>query len=412
MVDLMCFNCFIQKRLTMYLTSSERIFDTLVDTHKIYVSMRTYFLLRKDKIIDGKSPIYLMCSGSKQRERIHTKIYVDPQIWLGDKKRVKAENPDSNDINLVLEAIEAKVNKIKIEYRLQEKVITPALLKKELSENMSRVNFCAFFKHALEDARASMEPGTYARHKAVMEKVKKYNPDIAFSEITMGWFDRYRNYLSLLGNQSTTINSNIASIKKFLRLANRAGIKLAVNVDDVTTGSTKGNRTFLSPEEVRRCFDYIKLDYINTSHRMILGYFLFSCFTGLRISDIQSLKRRELLENEISFVSKKTNKNQSIVLNQNARRILETLPDLFVTKFTDQHMNDELKKIMPNLKITKKVSFHVARHTFATLFLRMGGKVEMLQKLLGHSSINQTMVYVHILQSEANKEIFLLDNLF
>jgi len=408
----MCFICFTQNQLTMYNTPSERIFDTLVDTRKMYVSMKTYFTLREDRIVEGKSPIYLMASGSKQRERIHTKIFVDPQIWLGDKKRVKPINKDANDINLILEAIEAKINRIKIEYRLQEKVITPAILKRELSENMSRVNFCSFFKHALEDSRNNMEPGTYARHKAVMDKVKNYNPDLCFSEINLAWFDRYRNHLSRLGNKGTTINSNIASIKKFLRLANRSGIKLALNVDDVVTGSTKGNRTYLSPEEVKRCFNYYKIEYINESTRLILGYFLFSCFTGLRISDVQNIDRKDLLENEVAFVSEKTNKNQNIVLNQNAREIVTILPNLFLRKFPDQHINDELKKIMTTLKITKKVSFHVARHTFATLFLRMGGKVEMLQKLLGHSSINQTMDYVHILQSEANKEIFLLDNLF
>jgi site-specific recombinase XerD len=67
---------------------------------------------------------------------------------------------------------------------------------------------------------------------------------------------------------------------------------------------------------------------------------------------------------------------------------------------------------MAILKIQKKVSFHVARHTFATSFLRAGGQVEKLQKLLGHSDIKQTMIYVHIVQADANAEIFLLDNLF
>jgi site-specific recombinase XerD len=99
-------------------------------------------------------------------------------------------------------------------------------------------------------------------------------------------------------------------------------------------------------------------------------------------------------------------------LNAGARKLVEENENLFVKKFADQHINDELKKIMRNLGITKKISFHCARHTFATSFLKVGGKVEMLKELLGHSSINQTMIYVHIVQADANKEIFLLDNLF
>ncbi|MNY74644.1 Tyrosine recombinase XerD [compost metagenome] len=67
---------------------------------------------------------------------------------------------------------------------------------------------------------------------------------------------------------------------------------------------------------------------------------------------------------------------------------------------------------MAILKIQKKVTFHVARHTFATSFLRAGGQVEKLQLLLGHSDINQTMIYSHIVQADANAEVFLIDNLF
>ena len=64
------------------------------------------------------------------------------------------------------------------------------------------------------------------------------------------------------------------------------------------------------------------------------------------------------------------------------------------------------------LKIHKKVTFHVARHTFATSFLRAGGQVEKLQLLLGHSDISQTMIYSHIVQADANAEVFLIDSLF
>jgi site-specific recombinase XerD len=96
----------------------------------------------------------------------------------------------------------------------------------------------------------------------------------------------------------------------------------------------------------------------------------------------------------------------------NARKIIEFEPLLFEKKFADQHINDELKKIMKILKIQKNVTFHVARHTFATSFLRAGGNVEKLQLLLGHSDIKQTMIYAHIVQSDANSEIFLLDSLF
>ena len=187
---------------------------------------------------------------------------------------------------------------------------------------------------------------------------------------------------------------------------------VGMNLDEIKVGSTKGNRTSLTTAELKRCAGYYFSPYISDSYRLILGYFLVSCMTGLRISDIQGLRRNNFVDNYISFVSKKTKKDQTIQMNMKAREILEHEPLLFEKKFVDQHINDELKKIMAVLKIYKKVTFHVGRHTFATSFLRAGGQIEKLQLLLGHSDINQTMIYSHIVQADANAEIFLIDSLF
>ena len=75
-------------------------------------------------------------------------------------------------------------------------------------------------------------------------------------------------------------------------------------------------------------------------------------------------------------------------------------------------MNREIKKIAVSVGIKDKISFHVARHSFATNYLRMGGNVVYLKKLLGHSDIKTTMIYESITSEEANKEIHLLDDMF
>jgi integrase len=224
--------------------------------------------------------------------------------------------------------------------------------------------------------------------------------------------DKYRKHYTKLGNQYTTISGNIAGIKKFLGLAVKAGIKLKIDLKTIDVGSTKGNRTSLMPFELKKCSTYYYSEFITDSHRLILGYFLFSCMTGLRISDVQNLTRKNFIDNFITFVNVKTKIDQSIAMNMNARRLIFFEPLLFEKKFADQHINDDLKKIMKLLGINKNVTFHVARHTFATSFLRAGGQVEKLQLLLGHSDIKQTMIYSHIVQADANAEIFLLDNLF
>lgn len=405
---IMCTFLFISKTNIM---DPELIFDTRIDTHKIYVSMKTKFVLRKDTIKENRAPVYLHISGSKQRERIFIDLYVDINQWDEKSSRLKnsAENYDSN---LILDSIQNKITAIKVGYRLSEKPLTPSLLKTELRDNMPRVNFVSFMKHCLDEEEAITKTGTHKKNVSVYRKVREYQPEIIFIEMNYEWFQKFRIHLKKIGNANTTINANILVIKKYLRMAKKKGIKLVVELDDIEGGSTKGNRNYLNIKELKTFYGYYFSEYIPPAHRLILGYFLFSCFTGLRISDVQKITRKEVLDADFQFVAQKTTKDQNISLNQKAKEIIAYDVALFEKKFEDQYINRELKKIALFLGVKKNITFHVARHTFATSFLSAGGKVENLQKLLGHSSINQTMIYVHLAAAEANKDIHLMDDLF
>ena len=87
-------------------------------------------------------------------------------------------------------------------------------------------------------------------------------------------------------------------------------------------------------------------------------------------------------------------------------------PNLFVKRVAEQTMNRTLKRIASSINNQKKVTFHTSRHTFATLYLIAGGKVENLMLLLGHKKLETTMIYVKIAAVDANKDVFKLDDLF
>jgi len=395
----------------MIFNPSDKIFDTLTDPRKTYGTMKTRFSLRKDIQVDGKSPVYLHIGGNQIR--INLKLYVDPKLWIKDKRRVREINREMSDFNLMLDNHEAKLTNIKTVYRLSEIPLSAEQLESEFLNKLSKVNFTSFFKAALEQERSKMVPGTYKRHLSVYKKLIVYKANLPFNELTLSWFEKYKTYLKVkLKNQDTTIAANMASIKKFLGIAQDNGVKLMFDLKKFEVGDTKGNRVYLNQSELIFLFDYYNSKFINEKNQLVLGYFLFSCLTGLRISNIQKLHRRELLKNDFSIITSKSKTDKILSLNDKAKLIIADCPNLFIKKFSDQYINRELRKICKSVKITKHVSMHVGRHTFATLFLKMGGKVEMLQMLLSHSTITQTMVYVHIVQSEANKEIFLMDKLF
>lgn len=393
------------------MTTKEAIFDTRVDTKKMFVSLKTKFRKRNYVNKDGKSLIYLVVSSGKKRERINMDIFVDAKKWDDKAQRLKEVTPHDCDMNLILDSVEKKITSIKIVYRLSEMLLTPKLLRKELMEGMERVNFVSYFEKSIKNDESFLRAGTYRRYISVMEKMKKWRSEIFFNQIDYKLIDDYRRYMKGLGNKQTTINSNIKVIKTYLRAAKKDGIKIKIDIEQIHTGTTRGNRTSLNPEELKKLVNQYFNSYNTPGRKLVLGYFLFSCFTGLRLSDVMALERKDI-KGELSFVSVKTQKDQIISLNNKAVEIIKHCEDLFVVKPHPNTLNKELRTIAVYLGLSKNISFHVARHTFATTFLRMGGKVEKLQVLLGHSKIETTMIYVHILAEEANKEVFLLDKLF
>lgn len=388
------------------------IFDTRVDTNKIYVSVKTKFVPRNYVDKDDKSPVYLHITGDGKRIRLNLDIYIDLKKWNPKQQRLKEITQRDKDLNLILDNIEATVTNIKTVYRLSELKLTPLKLREELINDMPRVNFCTFFDKMLEIEKVHLRIGTYKRYKAVLEKLKKFQPELFFHEINDDWFSKFKTHLKKEGNLETTISGNLKAIKKFLKIAIKSGIKIPIALDEIKIGTTLGNRTALNPTELKKIFRFFNSEFINPTYQLILGYFLFSCMSGLRYSDLMALSRPDKDADDIDFLTVKTSKEQIICLNKAAKEILEKCPELFKTKLTNAYLNRELKDIMNIIGIKKKVSMHVARHTFATTYLRMGGKVEKLRILLGHSDIKQTMIYEHIVAAEANESIFLLDKIF
>lgn len=399
----------------MFTNHSERIFDTLIDTNKKYVSMiKVKFYLRKDYKTQNSNLVCVsITKAGYDRVRFGLELYVDQKYWDDKKQSVKVVNQELLDKQLILDNIKSKFTKIITNYRLDDRILTPMIARDEYENKISRINFIAFFNEALQEEKSKFTSGTYARHLAVYKKLKEYKSYVPFNELNISWFNKYRNHLKdKLNNKETTINGNFASIKKFLGIAKKNGVRLAFNLDEIEIGSTTGNRNYLNADELVSLMEFYFSRFIKPEWKLILGYFLFACMNGLRITNVLRLRRDELLSNDVSLVMIKGNKDRTLALNNTVKRIINNNQELFSKKVSQKHINEEIKKIAVLLGITKKISFHCSRHTFAMMFLKMGGKVEELKELLGHSDIKQTMIYVHMSMEEANEKIFLLDKLF
>lgn len=377
---------------------------------KTFMPMNIKFYLRNYvNRKDGTSQVYLSLTSGGKRKRIPLDLYVKPENWDKNKQRVKNKTDNCESINLILDQAFSKISDIKIHYRLSQIPLSLDRLEEEFKNKTPNYDFISFMKHHTENM--VLKPNSYKKHLSEIGKLKEYKKFIPFSEITLEFLNGYRAYLSRhKKNAPTTIASSLRIILKFLRMAKKYGIFLNVDLGDVKPGSTKGNRVNLTLEEIDRLKSYYDSGFIKEHHRLALGYFLFSCYTSLRISDIRKLKRGDLQGETISYTSTKTNNNHTLIINKTAKKILADNLDLFEKWVSDQKINKALKEIANICSIKKKVHFHVARHSFATNFLRKGGKIEDLQTIMDHSDIQTTMVYVHIVKAESIKSMYIMDD--
>lgn len=146
-------------------------------------------------------------------------------------------------------------------------------------------------------------------------------------------------------------------------------------------------------------------DKLDEGETDVLRFFLFMCFTAMHISDARSLQIEQIHGGEIHYTRIKTRTRVNMPLSVPAAKLVEYYKEgrlrgpLFRHLPTDQAFNRIIKRVCKRVGINKPVSAKAARHTFATLYYKKNnGDVGTLSKLLGHTQINTTMVYAHIMK--------------
>ena len=376
----------------------------------------TYKIRQKTdyKRVDKTSALYLEIYQAKYgRKRMNINISIPVKDFDIKKQRVKYTNKHQKDYNLVIEKLFADINKIEVTYRLLNTELTIDKLIDDLTKPSLRVNFNEFYSQLLEYQKEAnlIKITTYKQQRATLSKIKQFKDPWLFSEINKDSFAEFRAFLKIkLKNKPATVEIATKNFKKYLHAANDKDIATDLNFSDISIKDVRGEITYLLPDEVKRLHDFYLSPFCNETWRNILQRYLFSCFTGLRISDIEAIRERNFINDTLVFTSQKTEVLQRIKLNNTARHLIH-FPHIFNGTYAQQTINEELKKIAKACNIKKRLYFHSARHTFATNYLISGGQVHNLQRLLGHTKIDTTMKYVHVVNDYMNNEIDNMDDI-
>ena len=226
------------------MTPQDLIFDTRVDTQKFIVSMKTKIVIRNSINKEGLCPLYLNATKNGDRARIFLDVHVSPSKWNKKTCRVRELDGHDTDINLILENVESKVTSIKTTFRLAEKQLDVKTFQEEFLYGIPRVNFHAFAKFYLEKLikGQTIGKGTYKRYESILVKLEKFRPKLYFNSITISMVQDFRIWLSKKGNGKNTINSNIAGLKRFINAAQKQGIHIPIDIEEIKVGDTGGNR--------------------------------------------------------------------------------------------------------------------------------------------------------------------------
>lgn len=245
--------------------------------------------------------------------------------------------------------------------------------------------------------------GTKAQYLTLLKDLKNFNnsKDVKIKKITPDFIEKFNVYL-LQSLQDNTAKLRFTLLKTVLNYAIKKGYlnkNPFTKVEPIkTTDKVREYLTFVEIEKLIKC---------ETKATETKRAFLFCCFTGLRFSDVKTLTYGDIKENIIQIKMKKTNSFVRIPLNDKSKVFIYDgskvipLPHTKVFELpTLQACEISLKRLFKKAGIEKnKVSFHLSRHTFATLSLNLGIDIYTVSKLLGHKDLNTTQIYAKLLDN-------------
>jgi len=389
-------------------------------------------VLRKDKINKkGLAPIHFRITRHRKSRYISSSIYIEPKHWNKKKEIVKPSHPNSVQVNNHLSKKYSELQAEVLNLETTSKAITtPKLKEKILGANPKE--FIPFAEKSLERYLSNGQIGTHDKNRSVVRKLKAYLGDrsVSFQDLDIKFIHDYEDYLKTkLGNGINTVHKDMKYIRQLFNDAIRQGI-IDANLNPFRQYQIKLEKTqreYLTETELKQLIileltPYSRLDL----HR---DMFVFCAYVGgLRVSDILKLQRSNFDGAHIDFTIKKTKRQLSIKLPNRALTIIEkwkTSPNaserFLFPIFADSidldnpieldkrisgataYINKNLKILAKKAGITKKLSFHISRHTWATRALRKGISIDKVSKLMGHAAIRETQIYAKIVNEELDK---------
>ena len=361
---------------------------------------------------------YVWVSFYVNREKVHfsTKVEVKGAAWSDKSQAVTSKDPLYKDKNLIIESIRSRINNVLVKYRLRDRKLTRETFLRAYRRPSDFETFVEFARYHQNKISARQAESTIRTENAVLAKLEEAFPDMAIDELDEDKLDEFFGYmLGELGNNRNTAYKNMTILKKFARAAWRAGYMDEDPFRNWKIKKTTPSIVYLDEDELKQLLQIYESGSLNLVQHQTLEVFLFLVFSSLHIGDAQALQIEQIGEHSFTYYRKKleTRNPKPIVVPvcEPLRRILQNIVGVrrkgkvLVGYPTEQTMNKKLKDIVKDAGINKEMTLKVARHTFATIFLRKTRDLAALKEIMGHSEFRETLVYAHVMEESKQEGV-------
>ncbi|MGJ8551094.1 site-specific integrase [Winogradskyella wichelsiae] len=390
----------------------------------------TFFWLQTTRAINNEASLYIRITVDGKRVNLSLKKRVPVSLWDAKKKKVKGTSAQSKQINFYIEEVSTKLFQIYQDLKFKDELITAKLIKSlytgDNQESKSLKNIFSYHSQKIANTLASGSIRNFGITENYVFKFlekKKSTTDIHLSQLNFEFLSHFELFLCDIwpvGHPKAL--SNNTRMKHIQRL--RKVVTLAYHLEWMDRDPfvrwkmtyDKTNREFLSEVELKNLEDKV---FISKRLDRVRDLFVFSCYTGISYVDLMNLTSSHLVlgmdgGNWIMTKRQKTNTIVKVPLLGKALEIITKYKDHPVTKVTEsllpimtnEKLNVYLKEVANFVGIEKNLTFHMARHTFATtITLSNGVPIETVSKLLGHTKISTTQIYARVLEHKVSGDM-------
>lgn len=394
-----------------------------------------FYIKKSKKDASGKTNIYLRITLDRHRSEfsIHRKIHID---WWNSKTQLALGNSaEAQEINRHLGVIKNKVYSIQQNFERDNESysatdIRNVLLGKDKTKKMLLEIFQEHNDKVESLIGKDFSAGTAQRYRTCKKHVgefikKKYKKnDIPVQDVNHQFINGFEYYLKT--TRKCAHNSAIKYVTNFKKIIRIAHANDWIDKDPFLHWKGKlkiVDREFLTQEEIQKIIDKeLRIERLD----QVRDIFIFCCFTGLSYADVKKLTKDDVVigvdgKNWIKTRRTKTDTRSNIPILPIAQTIIGKYKDNELMKIknvvlpvlSNQRMNSYIKEIADLCGITKNLTFHLARHTFATtVTLSNGVPIESVSKMLGHTNLKTTQHYAKILDMKVSKDMEILRSKF